>query len=136
MKRQRALQVLLALSGLACLAGLYPLTGALRDGAASSIVRQDQMILSIYIVLGVFLLRAVRSPSDHRSLILFAAWSTIAHDTVMIVQGVQYHNLRDDLVAFVIIAVIGIAVVVLAPPRQPSERQSSRHSAQDLLATG
>lgn len=87
MMRQRALQILLALFGLACLAGLYPLTGALRDGVASSINRQDQMILGIYIVLGVFLLSAARSPRDHRSFILFAGWSTVAHDSVMVVQG-------------------------------------------------
>jgi hypothetical protein len=47
MIRERALKVLLVLSGLACLTGLYPLTGALRDGAATTINRQDQMILGI-----------------------------------------------------------------------------------------
>ena len=113
--RQRALQILLALSGLACLAGLYPLTGALRDGVATTINRQDQMILGIYVVLGVFLLRAARNPRDHRSLILFAGWSTIAHDSVMIVQGIQYHDLRADLVGFAMIAVVGVALIALSP---------------------
>ena len=133
MKRQRALQILLALAGLACVAGLYPLTGALRDGVASTINRQDQMILGIYIVLGVFLLRAVRTPQDHRSLILFAGWSTIAHDSVMIVQGVQYHDLRNDLVGFVMIALVGVALVALAPPRQWLERDLSEHPSGDFL---
>ena len=100
MIRERALKVLLVLSGLACLAGLYPLTGALRDGAATTINRQDQMILGIYISLGVFLLIAARNPRQHRSLILFAGWSTLAHDGVMIVQGIQYHDLRNDLLGF------------------------------------
>jgi hypothetical protein len=136
MKRQRALQVLLALLGLILLAGLYPLSGALRDGVASSINRQDQMILAIYITLGAFLLRAVSKPDEHRSLILFAGWSTIAHDAVMIVQGVQHHDLQADLVPFAVIAVIGIALVALAPPRQRVERQVSQHSAGDLLVTG
>ncbi len=117
MMRQRTLQILLALSGLACLAGLYPLTGALRDGVATTINRQDQMILGIYIVLGIFLLRAARKPSDHRSLILFAGWSTLAHDSVMIVQGMQYHDLRNDLVGFAIIGLVGLALLALAPPR-------------------
>src|SRR5204862_4058057 len=103
MMRQRTLQILLALSGLACLVGLYPLTGALRDGVATTINRQDQMILGIYIVLGVFLLSAARNPRDHRSLILFAGWSTVAHDSVMIVQGIQYHDLRVDLIAYAVI---------------------------------
>jgi hypothetical protein len=69
MIRERALKILLVLSGLACLAGLYPLSGALRDGVATTINRQDQMILGIYISLGVFLLIAARDPREHRSLI-------------------------------------------------------------------
>jgi len=133
MSRQRALQVLLALTGLACLAGIYPLTGALRDGVASTINRQDQMILGIYIVLGVFLLRAVRSPLDHRSLILFAGWSTIAHDSVMIVQGVQHNDLRADVVGFGIIAIIGVALVALAPRKHETESQVAQHPAGDFL---
>jgi hypothetical protein len=76
MIRERALKILLVLSGLACLAGLYPLSGAIRDGAATSIKRQDQMILGIYISLGIFLLIAARRPREHRSLVLFAGWST------------------------------------------------------------
>ena len=118
MIRERALKILLVLSGLACLAGLYPLIGALREGVATTINRQDQMILGIYISLGVFLLIAARDPREHRSLILFAGWSTLAHDSVMIVQGVQYHDLRGDLLGFAIIAVIGLALIALAPAKQ------------------
>src|ERR1700760_1317554 len=99
MMRQRALQVLLALVGAACLATLYPLAGALRDGAASTINVQDQMIMSIYFVLGVFLLIAVRNPNQHRSFILFAGWSTLAHDGVMVVQGLERHGLHGDVVS-------------------------------------
>jgi hypothetical protein len=119
MIRERALQILLLFTGLACLAGLYPLGGALRDGVASSINRQDQMILSIYIALGVFLLMAVRTPREHRSLILFAGWSTLAHDGVMVVQGIQHHDLRGDLVGFSIIGCIGIALIALSPRKHP-----------------
>ena len=115
MIRERALKILLVLSGLACLAGLYPVTGALRDGVASTINRQDQMILGIYIALGVFLLIAVRNPREHRSLVLFAGWSTLAHDGVMIVQGIQYHDLRGGLLGYSIIAVVGIALIALTP---------------------
>lgn len=119
MIRERALKVLLVLTGLACLAGLYPLLGALRDGTATTINRQDQMILGIYISLGVFLLIAAWNPRQHRSLILFAGWSTLAHDGVMIVQGIQYHDLRNDLLGFAIIAVIGVALIALTPASQP-----------------
>lgn len=122
MIRQRALQIVLALAGVTCLVGLYPLTGALRDGVASTINRQDQMILAIYIVLGLFLLNAARNPPDHRSLILFAGWSTVAHDVVMIVQGIQFHDLRTDLVGYTIIAVVALALIAMAPATQ--EHQS------------
>ena len=118
MIRERALQVLLILSGLVCLAGLYPLSGALREGPATTINRQDQMILGIYISLGVFLLIAARNPRQHRTLILFAGWSTLAHDGVMIVQGIQYHDLRNDLLGFAFIAVIGLALIALTPAKQ------------------
>ena len=39
----------------------------------------DQMMLSIYVTLGIFLLLAVRNPSAHRSLIAFTGWSSLAH---------------------------------------------------------
>jgi hypothetical protein len=117
MIRDRILKVLLVLSGVACLAGLYPLTGALRDGVASTINRQDQMILGIYISLGVFLLIAAVNPRQHRSLILFAGWSTLAHDGVMIVQGIQYHDLRDNRLGFAIVGVIGVALIALTPAK-------------------
>jgi len=119
MIRQRVLQVLLIISGLACLAVLYPLTGALRDGVASTINRQDQMIMAIYISLGVFLLIAARDPREYRGLILFAGWSTLAHDAVMIVQGIQYHDLRGDLLGFSIGAVVGLALIGLTPAKPP-----------------
>jgi hypothetical protein len=98
MIRERALQVLLILSGLGCLAGLYPLSGAFRDGPATAIARQDQRILGN------------RGSS--------AGWSTLAHDAVMIVQGIQYHDLRDDLVGYAIIAVIGLSLIALTPAKQ------------------
>ena len=93
MIRARALKVLLVVVGLACLAGLYPLAGALRDGTASTINRQDQMILSIYISLGVFLLNASRNPSAHRSLVLFAGWST---HVVNVFRARVRRGTRDD----------------------------------------
>jgi hypothetical protein len=65
------------------------------------------------------LLIAARNPREHRGLILFAGWSTLAHDGVMIVQGIQYHDLHGDLLGFAIIAVIGLALIALTPATQP-----------------
>ncbi len=130
MVRERVLQVLLLFTGLACVAGIYPLSGALRDGVTSTINRQDQMILSIYISLGVFLLMAVRNPRQHRSLILFAGWSTLAHDGVMIAQGIQHHDLRGDLVGFSIVAVIGVVLIALCPLRADAGIRGERSAKQ------
>jgi hypothetical protein len=75
-----------------------------------------QMMLSIYVTLGVFLLLASRDPSANRSLIAFTAWSSIAHAGVMAVQSLhdlpERAHLLSGAVAF---AVIGIVLVALAP---------------------
>src|SRR2546430_10998917 len=42
-----------------------------------------QMMLSIYVTLGVFLLLASRNPSANRSLIAFTAWSSFVHAVLM-----------------------------------------------------
>src|SRR5271155_6015358 len=57
----------------------------------------DVMLLSLYVTLGIFLLVAVRSPSAYRSLIAFAAWSSLAHAVVMSVQEWPNASMRGDL---------------------------------------
>src|SRR5207245_8477166 len=42
-----------------------------------------QMILGIYVTLGVFLFLAARDPRRHLSLILFTVWSRVVHATVV-----------------------------------------------------
>jgi hypothetical protein len=121
--RQRTLQVVLVFVGLICVAGVYPLVGPLLDVPKSDTVPQDQMILSIYIALGVFLPMAVRNPAAHRSLILFAAWGTLAHDAVMVIQQVQRGS-RGDLPAFAFIALLCVVLVALAPAKQPLKPSS------------
>jgi hypothetical protein len=81
MRRERALKVVLVVVGLIFSAGVYPV--------ADSLWRQNQsmytfdMMLSLYVALGVFLLIAARNPSANRSLIAFAAWSSFAHGAVI-----------------------------------------------------
>ena len=48
-----------------------------------------QMICGIYAVLGVFLINAARNPSEHRSLIWFAIWSSIVHALIMAAQSIS-----------------------------------------------
>jgi len=81
MLRERALKVVLLLVGLFFVAGVYPVVTDFLGGNPSD--TGDDMMLGLYVTLGVFLLVAVRNPSAHRSLIAFAAWSSFAHAVVM-----------------------------------------------------
>lgn len=123
MLRDRALKILLVLVGLFFLAGIYPLTMSLWRGNESEYA---PMMLSIYVALGVFLFLAVRNPWAHRSLIAFAAWSSFAHAAVMTVQALQRPGDRGELLGGVaIFAVIGLALVILAPAKRIEERASA-----------
>ena len=67
MIRQRALKVVLVLVGLLFSAGIYPLTMSLWKMNESDY--GDDMMLSLYFALGIFLLMAVRNPPANRSLV-------------------------------------------------------------------
>jgi uncharacterized membrane protein HdeD (DUF308 family) len=122
--RERALKVVLVLVGLLFLAGIYPLATSLWHPSPSD-DKGDMMMLSLYVTLGVLLLIAVRNPSEHRSLIAFAAWSSFAHGTVMVILGLQYASDRKgSLIAAAVLALIGAIFIVLAPVKASTERVS------------
>jgi hypothetical protein len=85
--RERALKIWLGLVGLFFVAGIYPLVTSLVQRKQSDY--RDQMMLAIYVTLGVFLLLAIPNPAAHRSLIAFTGWSSLAHAAVMTVQSIQ-----------------------------------------------
>jgi len=124
MNRERALKVVLVLVGLLFSAGIYPLTMSLWKMNESDY--GDDMMLSLYFALGIFLLMAVRNPSANRSLIAFAAWSSFAHGAVMAVLGVHIASERGGLLgAAAALVIIGIALIALAPAKQSGERASA-----------
>ncbi len=57
-----------------------------------------QMICGIYFVLGLYLIAAARNPSEHRSLISFAVWSSVAHAAIMAAQSIYDPHERGHLV--------------------------------------
>jgi hypothetical protein len=126
MNRERALKVLLVLVGLLFTAGIYPVAMDLWHGNAPD--PGDDMMLSLYITLGIFLLLAARDPSAHRSLIGFTAWSSFAHAVVMSALGFQ-PKFASERVGFWIgsgvLVVLGVAFLALARPKQPVERTSA-----------
>jgi hypothetical protein len=124
MRRERALKIVLVLVGLLFLAGVHPLIGSLLHPADSD--TGDTMMLSLYVALGIFLLIAVRNPSAHRSLIAFAAWSSFAHAVAMSTLGLEIASQRVGfLVGSGVLVVIGVALIALAPAKQPVERASA-----------
>ena len=119
MNRERALKVVLVLVGLLFIAGVVPLTMFFSREPAVP------MIMSIYVTLGIFLLLAVRNPAANRSLIAFAGWANLAHAAVMTAQ--EYRNVieRQELVGVVVFAIVGVALVALAPAKRSVEEVSA-----------
>ena len=123
MKRERALQVVLVLVGLAYSLWGYFLFDALWHSRWLN-GHNDvlPMFLSLNTVLGVFLLLAVKQPAKHRSLIAYGAWSSLAHAFTMTIQsaeavahGTHRKDSPWDIVMFV---VIGVALLALLPAKQ------------------
>ena len=121
MSREQALKFVMILSGLLSLAGVIPLATSLLDGQRSNDI--VPMFLSVYVTLGVFLLIAARNPSEHRSLVLFAAWSSFAHAVVMLVQAYSDVAGRPELFGMAALLVaIGVPLIALMPVKQPAQR--------------
>lgn len=117
--RERYLKIVLKVIGIAFI-GLIAVTTLFPDSWMWEPRQQEyeQMILVVYATLGVFLLRASGNPSEHRSLIAFTAWSSLAHGALMALQAVrdpaEQANLWGDVPAIII---IGIVLLWLSPRR-------------------
>jgi hypothetical protein len=118
MNRQLALKIALALVGILFLALAYPLAIFIRRDPGTS------MMFSLYVTLGVFLLLAIRNPSESRSLIAFTAWSSFAHAAIMGTQACRNMVARGELIGVAVLVVIGTALLALAPAKQPAEPAS------------
>ncbi len=115
MNRELALKIVLGVVGVLFLALVYPLAIFMRQAPAMS------MMFSLYVPLGVFLLLAVRNPSASRSLIAFTAWSSLAHAALMGSQAMLNLVARSELIGVAVLAVIGVALIALAPPKQATK---------------
>jgi hypothetical protein len=109
MIRERALKVVLVVVGLLFVATAYPMVMLRQDEAL-------QMMLSLYVTLGIFLLLAARNPAAYRSVIAFAAWSSFAHAAVMSMQGVYDVAERIHFLAgSAMFVLIGAVLLALSP---------------------
>jgi lipid-A-disaccharide synthase-like uncharacterized protein len=70
----------------------------------------EQMIMGVYIVLGVFLILAAKDPLANASLIMFTIWSSIVHGGIMLVQALidetDRINLLGDVPALFLVAIV------------------------------
>jgi hypothetical protein len=119
MRRERALKFVLVVVGLIFSGLVYPMTMFVRQEPALA------MMLSLYATLGIFLLLAVRNPSANRSLIAFTAWSSFAHAALMGMQAFRNLVRREELWGVAALVLIGIALIMLAPGKQPEELASA-----------
>ena len=135
MNRHRLLKAVLVLVGLLFAAGTIPMALMVRtvlqphDGRSLQLVLRtadEAMTLSIYATLGVFLLLAARNPSAHRTVIAFAAWSNLAHATVMAIMSVNVPAARAEwLITSGVLAISGALLIVLSPAKQPPARDAA-----------
>ena len=118
----RNLSLALTLVGLIFVFGIYPLTLVWPSGWSWDPPQPEylQMILGIYVTLGIFLLRAARNPLRHLSLIWFTVWSSLVHAGIMAVHSfrdpVERGHLVGDVAALVIVAVLLAAVTPSSTP--------------------
>jgi peptidoglycan/LPS O-acetylase OafA/YrhL len=125
MNRERALKAVMVLVGLLFVAAIYPVAMSLWHPSPSDDTG-DTMMMSLYFTLGVFLLVAARKPSAHRSLVAFAAWSSFAHAVVMTILGFHIASEKVGfLIGSAVLVVIGVALLALAPAKQPGETASA-----------
>ena len=70
----------------------------------------EQMIMGMYMTLGVFLLRAAKDPAGDANLIWFTIWSSIVHATIMLAQAMvddsEKANLLGDIPALYLVALV------------------------------
>src|SRR5580658_1119915 len=101
MNRKAALKIVLGLVGLIFAALIVPMLMFVRQEPALS------MMLCLYVTLGIFLLLAIRNPSENRSLIAFTAWSSLAHAGLMGTQAFRDMVARGELIGVAVLLIIG-----------------------------
>lgn len=114
--RERTRTIALGLLGLVFFAtAIVPVAGSILQAPRCT---AGPMLNALLATLGVFVFLAARNPPAHRSLILFAAWSSFAHAAIMLVTSFQVPAQHGVLLASTAVTVLGgVLVMVFAPPR-------------------
>ena len=126
------LRVALRAVGLIFIVGIYslimiwPSGWSWHSGPSHHLPQYLQMMLGVYVTLGIFLLIASRDPLANLSLIWFTVWSTVVHAGIMAAQALanpeQIGHLWGDVPALLVVA----AVPALLTPRTTAAETAVR----------
>lgn len=131
----RVLRVVLLVVGVAFIVGLWPLMMYWPAGWQwqPNQAEYEQMMIGLYATLGFFLVVASRNPAEHRSLILFAAWSSIVHAVIMAAQALRDSTESGHWIGDIpFLAAVGVTLLLTFPPSDASHsrsvlRQGTKH---------
>lgn len=119
--RLTMLKIALVVFGAILAFGLYPLMHFYWPSGFRWTPNQseyEEMILSIYIIMGLFMIFCARNPMKHVSFIWFVIVSSVAHGGVMAYQAIQdsseHGHLAGDVPALFLIAIV---LAVLLPKK-------------------
>ena len=127
----KPLRIALVAIGIIFVIGVYPLTmlwpsgWIWHSGGHSDYL---QMILGIYLTLGIFLILAARNPLENLSLIWFTVWSSIVHGGIMAAQSLAYPEHRGHLLGDVPALLLIALVLAILTPRGEKAR-ALQHSS-------
>ncbi|WP_444936786.1 DUF6632 domain-containing protein [Microbulbifer sp. JMSA004] len=123
--RAKYLPIALVVVGVLFILAIYPMMMWIWPEGWGWTPRQpeyEQMIIGIYVTLGVFLIRAAKNPAANASLIWFTIWSSLVHAVIMLVQALvdktERINLMGDIPALFLIAAV---LWYLMPRRKKSD---------------
>ncbi|WP_444934725.1 DUF6632 domain-containing protein [Microbulbifer sp. JTAC008] len=123
--RAKYLSIALVVVGVLFILAIYPMMMWIWPEGWGWTPRQpeyEQMIIGIYVTLGVFLIRAAKNPAANASLIWFTIWSSLVHAVIMLVQALvdktERINLMGDIPALFLIAAV---LWYLMPRRKKSD---------------
>ena len=116
MKREMVLKIALGVVGALFLVMAMGVVSFFRGEPALA------MLLCVYVVLGVFLLLAIRNPGAHRGLIAFTAWSSLAHATLMAAQAGLHIIAHSEWIGVGMFYAIGVVLIVLRPAKVVERR--------------
>ena len=80
------------------------------------------MIVGVYIVLGIFMIRAAKDPAANASLIWFVVWSSVVHAAVMAWESLRTPMMMGHLVGDVPALIIAALVLGVLMSRNDTAR--------------